>query len=89
MALDIDTSKPHTARVYDYYLGGKNHFAADRETADKALRAWPAVRVGAREQRKFLGRAVGYPDSTSYRLGWCLYRSGGRKTPRRIRSRPR
>jgi O-methyltransferase involved in polyketide biosynthesis len=57
---EIDTSRPHPARVYDYYLGGENHFAADRETADKVLQAWPSVRVGAREQRKFLGRAVGY-----------------------------
>ena len=54
----IDTSRPHAARIYDYYLGGKNHFAADRETADKALQGWPSIRVGAREQRKFLGRAV-------------------------------
>lgn len=46
--------------MYDYYLGGKNHFAADRETADAALRVWPAVRTGAREQRRFLGRAVRY-----------------------------
>ncbi|MGH3169147.1 MAG: SAM-dependent methyltransferase [Trebonia sp.] len=57
---EIDTSRPHSARVYDYYLGGKNHFAADRETADKVLAAWPHVRVAAREQRKFLGRAVRY-----------------------------
>jgi hypothetical protein len=57
---EIDTSRPHAARIYDYYLGGKNHFAADRETAEKALRAWPSARVGAREQRKFLGRAVRY-----------------------------
>ena len=34
----IDTSKPHSARMYDYYLGGKNHFAADREAAEKALK---------------------------------------------------
>jgi len=56
--LDVDTSKPHPARMYDYYLGGKNHFAADRETADKALRSWQAGRIGLRENRKFLGRAV-------------------------------
>lgn len=31
---EIDTSRPHSARMYDYYLGGKNHLAADRETAD-------------------------------------------------------
>lgn len=46
--------------MYDYYLGGKNHFAADRETADKALDSWPAGRTGLRENRKFLGRAVRY-----------------------------
>ncbi len=56
----IDTSRPHPARIYDYYLGGKNHFAADRETADKVLKSWPSIRVGAREQRGFLGRAVRY-----------------------------
>jgi hypothetical protein len=57
---EIDTSRPHAARIYDYYLGGKNHFAADRETADKVLRLWPHIRIAAREQRKFLGRAVQY-----------------------------
>lgn len=56
----LDTSRPHPARIYDYYLGGKNHFAADREVADKILRVWPGIRVAAREQRKFLGRAVSY-----------------------------
>ena len=34
---EIDTSRPHPARMYDYYIGGKNHFAADREVADAAL----------------------------------------------------
>jgi hypothetical protein len=57
---DIDTTRPHTARIYDYYLGGKNHFAADRETADNLARDWPSVGVAAREQRQFLGRAVSY-----------------------------
>jgi hypothetical protein len=55
---EIDTSKPHPARMYDYYLGGKNHFAADRETAEKGLANWPAGRAAARENRAFLGRAV-------------------------------
>jgi hypothetical protein len=55
---EIDTSKPHPARMYDYYLGGKNHFAADRETAEKGLAGWPAGRIAARENRAFLGRAV-------------------------------
>ena len=57
---DIDTSRPHPARMYDYYIGGKNHFAADREVADKALASWPAGRIGLRENRRFLGRAVRY-----------------------------
>jgi hypothetical protein len=55
---EIDTSKPHPARMYDYYLGGKNHFAADRETAEKGLAGWRSGRVAARENRAFLGRAV-------------------------------
>jgi S-adenosyl methyltransferase len=54
----IDTSKPHPARMYDYYLGGKNNFAADRETAEKGLATWQAGRLAARENRAFLGRAV-------------------------------
>ncbi len=56
----IDTSKPHSARMYDYYLGGKDHFAIDREVAEASIRSWPAVRVAARENRAFLGRAVRY-----------------------------
>jgi hypothetical protein len=54
----IDTTKPHSARVYDYYLNGKDHFAADRETALKAMESWGAVRTAVRENRAFLGRAV-------------------------------
>jgi hypothetical protein len=54
----IDTSRPHPARMYDYYIGGKNHFAADRALADRALASWPAGRIGLRENRRFLGRVV-------------------------------
>ena len=57
---DIDTSRPHAARMYDYYLGGKNHFAADRETADKVIATIPGIRTAPRENRAFLGRAVRY-----------------------------
>jgi hypothetical protein len=57
---EIDTSRPHAARIYDYFLGGKNHFAADRDVAEKSLASIPSGRVGAREQRAFLGRAVRY-----------------------------
>ena len=57
---EIDTSLPHLARMYDYYLGGKNHFAADRALADTALASWPSGRIALRENRRFLGRAVRY-----------------------------
>jgi SAM-dependent methyltransferase len=56
----IDTAKPHSARMYDYFLGGKDNFAADRVTAHKAMESWPAVRTAVRENRTFLGRAVRY-----------------------------
>ena len=57
---EIDITRPHPARMYDYFLGGKNHFAADRETAETVLAAAPTTVVGARENRAFLGRAVRY-----------------------------
>src|ERR1700722_17325250 len=57
---EVDTSRPHMARIYDYFLGGKNHFGADRETADKILQTNPTIRITARENRAFLGRAVSY-----------------------------
>jgi hypothetical protein len=57
---EIDTSRPHPARIYDYGLGGKNHFAADREMAERAWAAMPTGRTAARENRAFLGRVVRY-----------------------------
>jgi hypothetical protein len=57
---EIDRSKPHSARVYDYFLGGTNNFAVDREAAAQVLRNSPSVRTAARENRAFLGRAVHY-----------------------------
>jgi hypothetical protein len=54
----IDTTKAHSARIYDYFLGGKDNFAADRRTGDLAMQSWPAVRTAVRENRTFLGRAV-------------------------------
>jgi hypothetical protein len=57
---DIDTSVPHIARVYDYWLGGKDNFTADREAAEKVIASFPDIRVSVRAQRAFLGRAVEY-----------------------------
>ena len=52
----------NVARVYDYLLGGKDNFRADREAGDRLLRAVPGVHVAARENRAFLGRAVRFLD---------------------------
>jgi hypothetical protein len=57
---EIDTSKPHAARIYDFLLGGKDNFAADREVAARTLKVWPGMRIAARENRAFLRRAVTY-----------------------------
>ena len=57
---DIDTSVAHSARVYDYWLGGKDNFAVDREAAEEVLRARPAIRLNVRSNRAFLARSVRY-----------------------------
>ncbi|MBO0868492.1 MAG: SAM-dependent methyltransferase [Micromonosporaceae bacterium] len=54
----FDPTVPNVARMYDYYLGGKNNFAADREAAEQALTFAPELREGAHEARKFLSRVV-------------------------------
>jgi hypothetical protein len=54
----IDRTKPSVARMYDYYLGGKDNFAADREAAEEALKLVPNGQILATENREFLGRAV-------------------------------
>ena len=57
---EFDTSVPHIARIYDYWLGGKDNFAADREAAERAMAATPTIAPGVRANRRFLGRAVQY-----------------------------
>jgi O-methyltransferase involved in polyketide biosynthesis len=56
----LNTNVPHPARVYDYWLGGKDNFAADREAAEAVIAANPNVLPGVRANRAFLGRAVRY-----------------------------
>ncbi len=55
---DFDTSVPHIARVYDYWLGGKDNFAADRELGDRTLQAYPNLAFSVRANRAFLLRSV-------------------------------
>jgi hypothetical protein len=56
----IDTSVPHSARVWNYWLGGKDNFAADRAAGDQVREAYPEVVEIARASRAFLVRAVQY-----------------------------
>src|SRR6266545_7377284 len=55
---EIDTTRPHPARMYDAYLGGKDNYAADREAVRQVLRVAPELRDTARANRAFLQRAV-------------------------------
>jgi SAM-dependent methyltransferase len=54
----VNPNVPAIARVYDYWLGGKDNFAVDRELAEKFVQADPMARAGVRSNRAFLGRAV-------------------------------
>ena len=54
----VDTSKANISRVYDYWLGGKDNYAADRELAEKLMAIYPPMPQRARENRLFLARAV-------------------------------
>jgi S-adenosyl methyltransferase len=57
---ELDTTIPHSARVWNYWLGGKDNFAADRATGDQVLRIYPEIVEVARVSRAFLARAVRY-----------------------------
>ena len=54
----FDTRHAHSARVYNYWLGGKDNFAADREAAERAIAANPGIVTDVRANRAFLARAV-------------------------------
>ena len=54
----FDTSAPNIARVYNYWLGGKDHHAADRQAADSVLADFPEVALVARANREFITRAI-------------------------------
>jgi hypothetical protein len=59
-SLPFDTSKAHQARIYNYALGGKDNYAADRAAAEAILKVNPEMAFTARANRAFLGRAVRY-----------------------------
>src|SRR5215469_89393 len=57
---EFDTSVAHVARVYNYWLGGTDTFAADRAAAEQAMAAYPDIAASARSNRAFRRRAVGH-----------------------------
>jgi S-adenosyl methyltransferase len=57
-AAQIDVRRAHSARVYNYWLGGKDNFAADREAAEEAIAASPGIVADAQANRAFLARSV-------------------------------
>jgi len=60
LGVPFDTSIPHPARVYDYWLGGKDNYEADRRAAESVIHERPEVVAGARANRAFLARVVRY-----------------------------
>jgi hypothetical protein len=56
----LDTTRPNVARIWDYWLDGKDNFAADREAAEVMLQIYPLSAQMARENRQFLHRSVSY-----------------------------
>ena len=56
----FDARVAHPARVYDYWLGGKDNFEADRIAGEETIAAYPAIRASARANRAFLARSVRY-----------------------------
>ena len=55
---NIDTSRPHSARIWNYWLGGKDNYAVDRAVGDEFLAIFPGQADVARHARAFLGRVV-------------------------------
>ena len=54
----VDRDVPHTARIWNYWLGGKDNFAADRAVGDQVQRFLPDIVTSARADRAFLGQAL-------------------------------
>ncbi|WP_433220759.1 SAM-dependent methyltransferase [Microtetraspora malaysiensis] len=54
----INTSVPHSARVWDYWLGGKDNYAPDRQVGEEIVKVMPDLPVNARAERQFIGRVV-------------------------------
>jgi len=80
----FDPATPNMARVYDYWLGGKDHFPADRAEAERLLGIYPPLRDLVRENRAFVVQAV----SWAARQGIGQFIDLGAGLPRLPRSPP-
>src|SRR5215470_5557528 len=56
----IDTTVPHSARIWNYWLGGKDNYPVDREAGDQFVKVFPGIVAEARANRQFLARAINY-----------------------------
>ncbi|GAB3961187.1 SAM-dependent methyltransferase [Actinoallomurus acanthiterrae] len=61
----IDTSRPHSARVWDYWLGGKDNYEADRALGDQIAQTFPHVVTTTRADREFMHRSVAFLTETA------------------------
>jgi SAM-dependent methyltransferase len=59
-AIDLQIDRPHSARMYDYFLGGRTNFTADREAVGRVMAVFPAALVAARANRDFMHRSTRY-----------------------------
>jgi O-methyltransferase involved in polyketide biosynthesis len=60
MAVDLNTSVPHSARIYDHLLGGKDNFEADRSAAAEIVKASPSIPISMRANRRYMARVARY-----------------------------
>jgi S-adenosyl methyltransferase len=59
-SIDLNTDVPHSARIYDYLLGGKDNFEADRQAAEELRTRLPSIATSMRANRNFMARVAGY-----------------------------
>ena len=87
-AREIDTSRPHSARMYDYYLGGKDHFDVDKQAAETVAAVYPGIFTCARENRAFMHRVSGWTSAPASPPSRTCTRSRSPWLPRRAWSTP-
>ncbi|MFF7941629.1 SAM-dependent methyltransferase [Nocardia gamkensis] len=65
--VNLESDRPHPARMYDYFLGGTNNYDADRSAAKEILGVWPTIQVAARVNRAFMQRSTQFLASAGIR----------------------